>query len=227
MALVYAERLNLARELHDILSHSLSAMILQAAGARAVAQHSDEQLRLALEAIESTGIQAMEELHSLLGLLRSAGSDDGNQYAHASSLHDLDALVDSVRISGMEVEKVEDGYPTALDRSVDLAAYRIVQEALTNTAKHAGSGASATIHLRWTRRYLKLAIRDRSGAGAGESPALPSGYGLTGLAERVALVGGSLETKPVAEGFLVRAFLPVHPKVPHQGPSHSSDRGTS
>lgn len=211
-AAVRAERLHLARELHDIVSHSVSAMILQAAGARALASRDDEQVRAALEAIETTGIEAMNELHRLLGLLRASDPDGATPgLSSGRSLQDLDALVISARASGVDVEVVEEGHPDELDRSVGLAVYRTVQEALTNTIKHAGRGASARVHLRWEPESLTLTIRDKAGFGAREMSELSSGHGLAGLTERVTLVGGSLEAGPVPGGFLLRAQLPTRP----------------
>lgn len=211
-AAIRAERLHLARELHDIVSHSVSAMILQAAGARALASREDEQVRAALEAIETTGIEAMNELHRLLGLLRATDPEGGSPgLSSARSMQDLDSLVSSARASGVDVEVVVEGRPDELDRSVGLAVYRIVQEALTNTIKHAGRGASARIHLRWEPEGLTLIIRDKAGFDAREMSELSSGHGLAGLTERVTLVGGSLEAGPVGDGFLLRAHLPTRP----------------
>lgn len=209
-AAVRAERLHLARELHDIVSHSVSAMILQAAGARTLLSRDEEQMRVTLESIESTGVQAMGELHRLLGLLRAAGAEkEHSSTTTTASLQDLDTLVNSVRATGVEVEVVSEGHPTELDRSVGLAAYRIVQESLTNTIKHAGRGAFARIHLRWEPKGLTLTIRDRAGFQATQTAELSSGHGLAGLTERVNLVGGTLEVGPIADGFLVRAHLPT------------------
>lgn len=218
-AAVRAERLYLARELHDIVSHSVSAMILQAAGAKTLASAENGQVKAALEVIETTGIEAMVELHRLLGLLRAADPmDDRDETSAPASLQDLEALVSSTRASGVDVEVMVEGHPAELDRSVGLTAYRIVQEALTNTIKHAGRGASALVHLRWDSAYLRLTIRDRTGFGAQERAELSSGHGLAGLTERVILVGGTMEAGPVADGFLVRAQLPIHPSTPQQSP---------
>lgn len=215
-AAVRAERLHLARELHDIVSHSVGAMILQAAGARTLVSQEDGQVRAALEAIETTGIQAMDELHRLLGLLRAVDpNEDHGGLTPSASLQDLNTLVGSARASGVEVEVVVEGHPSELDRSVGLAAYRVVQEALTNTIKYAGRGASSRVHLRWEPEGLTLTVRDRAGLKTTQKPELSSGQGLTGLTERITLVGGTLETGAVADGFLVQAHLPTRP-LTHQ-----------
>lgn len=214
-AAVRAERLNLARDLHDIISHSVSAMILQAAGARAYVDRDEDQVRAALKAIEDTGVQAMGELHRLLELLRTAKpSKDNDKLISSPSLHDLDALVSSVRSTGVDVEVVVDGHPAELDPSVGLVAYRVVQEALTNTIKHAGLGASARVHLRWKSTGLEITIRNQAGLGPRGIDKSSSGYGLTGLTERVSLVGGTMEAGLVSDGFLVRVHLPVRPSIP-------------
>lgn len=217
MEAVRAERLYLARELHDIVSHSVSAMILQAAGAKALASSENAEVKAALDVIENTGIEAMVELHRLLGLLRAASPMDYRDGTEApASLQDLEALVGSTRASGVDVEVSVEGHPAELDRSVGLTAYRIVQEALTNTIKHAGRGAAAQVHLRWEPEYLKLTIRDRAGLGAQGMTALSFGHGLAGLRERVSLVGGFMEAGSTPDGFLLRAQLPTQPSTLHQ-----------
>jgi signal transduction histidine kinase len=208
---VQAERQRLARELHDIVAHGVSAMILQAAGARTLLAPRDRRVRQTLEVIETAGVQAMGELHRLLGLLRATSSEDaGDRYEQPPTLQDIDKLVALSHASGVDVSTVVDGRPSELDRSVDLAVYRVAQEALTNTFKHAGRGASARIHLIWGDESLTVAVRSCGGLKHPSGrPKLSSGYGLTGLAERVTLVGGRLETGPVSGGFLVRAEFPT------------------
>lgn len=209
-AAVRAERLHLARELHDIVSHAVSTVILQAAGAQTVVGHDEKQVRVALEAIEAMGVQAMGELHQLLGLLRAATSEDvGDDPSPQPSLRDLNILVGSVRSSGVGVEVRVEGDPVVLNREVDLAAYRVVQEALTNTIKHAGQEASARILLDWDAQGLGLTIQDTAKPIPRKTSELPSGYGLAGLAERVTRVGGTLEARPTSDGFLIQAYLPA------------------
>jgi signal transduction histidine kinase len=212
-AAVRAERLRLARELHDVVAHAVSAMILQAAGARTLVHPRDDRVRQSLEVIEAAGVQAMAELHRLLGLLRSvdpASADD--VYEHQPTLKDLPSLIDLSRASGLVIDLAAEGEAAELDPSVDLAAYRIIQEALTNSSKHAGQGAAIRIHLRWHSDGLTITARDSTGLerpGRGRARPLSSGHGLIGLAERVNLVGGQFESGAVAGGFLLRAELPL------------------
>jgi signal transduction histidine kinase len=212
-AAVRAERLRLARELHDVVAHAVSAMILQAAGARTLVHPQNERVRQSLEVIEAAGVQAMAELHRLLGLLRSVDpslADDA--WEHQPRLKDLPSLIELSRASGLVVDLAAEGEAAELDPSVDLAAYRIIQEALTNTSKHAGQGAATRIHLRWHSDGLTITVRDSAGLerpSRGRARPLSSGHGLIGLAERVNLVGGHFEAGAVAGGFLIQAELPL------------------
>jgi len=212
-AAVRAERLRLARELHDVVAHAVSAMILQAAGARTLIHPRDDRVRQSLEVIEAAGVQAMAELHRLLGLLRSVDPDSADDvYEHQPTLKDLPSLIDLSRASGLVVDLAAEGEAAELDPSVDLAAYRIIQEALTNTSKHAGQGAATRIHLRWHSDGLTITARDTVGLdrpSRSRARPLSSGHGLLGLAERVNLVGGQFESGAVAGGFLIRAELPL------------------
>lgn len=211
-----AERLRLARELHDIVSHSVSAMTLQAAGARALAPGGDPRQLAALEAVEQTGVQAMRELHRLLGLLREVdGAADFTSESRVpgnGSVGDLDELLATVRACDIEVSVVTDGDHHALDPSIDHAAYRVVQESLANVAKHGGRAAVARVHLAWLRDSLRVEVRNAPGLSLPTAPELSGGLGLRGLAERVELVGGRFEAGPTGDGgFLVRAELPYGP----------------
>lgn len=211
-----AERLRLARELHDIVSHSVSAMTLQAAGARALAPDGDPRQLAALEAVEQTGVQAMRELHRLLGLLRTAddgSADAATEWSGRESIRHLDALLDTVRASDVEVELVTQGTPRDLDPSIDHAAYRVVQEALANVVKHGGRAASARVSLAWLDTVMRLDIRNTTGLTRADAAAeLSGGLGLRGLAERVELVGGRFEAGPAGDGgYIVRTELPFAP----------------
>ncbi|WP_256842673.1 sensor histidine kinase [Ornithinimicrobium cryptoxanthini] len=212
------QRQQIARDLHDILSHSMSAMILQSAGAKAVSTKLDgtteaKQVTEALTAIESTGAESMRELHRLLGLLRTADGQGESGVARLR-LADVDTLITATRHGGLVVQLHREGAVQPLDPSVDLAAYHMVQESLTNAMKHAGRGAVVDIYETWEPGELQLQVRSSRGLApeAGDA-AVPepagSGTGLWGLRERVQLAGGSFESGPVDGGFVTSAVLPV------------------
>ena len=231
------ERSHIAREMHDIVAHSLQVIISQADGARYAAAAKPALAVTALETIGQTGRSALADMRQLLGVLRETGEtvagvpgvtdDDARRPAADASpdgrgtrlppgrrpqprLADLPALVETMRLSGLEVSLLETGTPRrALPAGGELAAYRIVQEALTNTLRHGGPDADAFVTLAWTARGLDLQIDD-DGCGAAADPATRgSGQGLRGAAERAALFGGTLETGPrVGAGYRVSAHLP-------------------
>ena len=209
-----SERVALARELHDIVAHSVSAMIMQAAGATTLVADRDSRIGDALNQIEKSGVQAMTELHRLLGLLRSV-DDEATEAAHAYSaapdIDDVDELVLAAQGAGLDVRVHHSGAPVPLDESVSLTAYRVVQESLTNAMRYAGQGARAELTLLWTPSRLFLTVRNEKGQ-LGRRPSTGvagSGYGLVGLTERVKLVGGHLGYGPTMEGFIVQAELPI------------------
>jgi len=232
------ERSHIAREMHDIVAHSLQVIISQADGARYAAAAKPALAVTALETIGQTGRSALADMRQLLGVLRETGEtvagvpgvtdDDARRPAAVVAspdgrgtrlppgrrpqprLADLPALVETMRLSGLEVSLLETGTPRrALPAGGELAAYRIVQEALTNTLRHGGPDADAFVTLAWTARGLDLQIDD-DGCGAAADPATRgSGQGLRGAAERAALFGGTLETGPrVGAGYRVSAHLP-------------------
>ncbi len=209
---VATERSRIARDLHDIIAHSVSVMLLQAAGARRVLATDPERASAALHNIEGAGTQAMVELRRLLGILRTNDAAETDKQFHLPhGLAELGPLVDGVRTAGVPVRLFVHGHPGVLDPSVDLSAYRIVQEALTNVTKHAGPGTDTTITLRWEDDELHLAItNDGPELRTVELPRSPSsGHGLLGLRERAAAVGGRLEAGRLAgNGFRVTAVLP-------------------
>lgn len=209
---VAAERMRVARELHDIVAHSVTVMLLQAAGARKMLVSQPARAESALAEIEDTGKRAMDELRRLLTVLR--GTDSPAALPPISrepqpGLADLDRLLARVREAGLRVDLCPTGRPGRLDASVDLTAYRIVQEALTNVSKHAAPGAHATVGLVWTDDRLTVEVVDDGPRVA--RPAAPSGgYGLVGLRERAALVGGQLSAAHTPSGgFAVTATLPL------------------
>ncbi|MFD2094298.1 sensor histidine kinase [Blastococcus deserti] len=211
---VTAERDRIARELHDIVAHAVTIMVVQAAGARRVLPRDPRQAEGALTNIEETGKQAMIELRRLLRVLgQQPGQPEGSTRTPNPGLGEVDELVDRMRKAGLDVAVRRMGTPGRLDPSVDLAAHRIVQEALTNVLKHAGPGAHAAVELHWDDSTLLLSIQDD---GRGESPAaratLSTGHGLLGVNERARAVGGGLAAgiRP-GGGFEVRASLPAAP----------------
>jgi signal transduction histidine kinase len=206
---VAEERARVARELHDILAHSISVMLLQATGAREVLPPDAEGARRALAQIEATGRQSMVEVRRLLGLLRGDGVEP--DLAPSAGLDRLDELVGQVAGAGLPVSVEVSGEPHPLDPSVDLSAYRIVQEALTNVLKHAPDARVVVVRLTWGRDSLCLEVSDDGGGGGGRDRAPPpAGRGLLGMRERALLVGGALTAGPrPRRGFAVRATLPV------------------
>ena len=201
---VAEERARVARELHDVVAHNLSIMIVQAGAERRALGAERPQTAEVLETIEQTGRAAMAEMRRLLGMLRR--SDDELALAPQPSLEFVEDLVAQVREAGMPVELHLEGDVRALPRAIDLSAYRIVQEALTNALKHAGP-ASARVTIRYGTGELEIEIAD-DGAGAGVP--VPGGHGLVGMRERVALFGGDLATgRRSSGGYAVRARLPI------------------
>ncbi|HKE97622.1 MAG TPA: sensor histidine kinase [Actinomycetes bacterium] len=204
---VAEERARIARELHDVVAHHVSVIAVQAGAAEEEARTDPARETLGL--IQSTSRQVLAELRALLGVLRTgeAAPHQDPALAPQPSLRELDRLVAQSRAAGLPVELVITGEPRALPAIVDLAAYRIVQEALTNTRRHAGP-ARARVEVRYGRDALELEITDDGrGAAAGEPD---GGRGLIGMRERVALVGGVLEAGPwPGGGFRVAAVLPT------------------
>jgi signal transduction histidine kinase len=197
------ERGRIARELHDIVSHSISVITIQAQAVRH-RLHADQRSEIdGLQDIEDTARQAMAEMRRLLGVLRADGPA---ALAPQPGLEQLGRLVADTRAAGVPVDVRTEGDAVALPPGLDLAAYRVVQEALTNCRKHA-TGASAAVVIRYDRDWVDLRIENDAGEIRG-SPA-DGGHGLIGMRERVALYGGILEAAPrVDGGFVVRARLP-------------------
>ncbi|MFC4066789.1 sensor histidine kinase [Actinoplanes subglobosus] len=211
-AAVRAERLRIARELHDIVAHAVSVMVLQVAGARAVLTSNPARAEAALETVQDVGRQSMNELRRLLGLLRSASADHDVTTTDQPGLDGVDTLLANARATGLSVDKQVQGTPGQLDPSVSLAAYRLVQEALTNALKHAGPKATVQVTLNWAPEQLTVTVHNdappRGKRRSGSTP-LSTGHGLLGLRERVHTVGGTLHTGPDPAGFVVQAVLPT------------------
>jgi signal transduction histidine kinase len=204
-AAVEEERKRIARELHDVIAHTVSVMTVQAGAARLLIDDQPERAVAPLLAVEETGRQTLTDLHRLFEILQEDASvtAPGPQ----PGLAHLDGLLAHVRRAGLPVELAVEGQPRALAPGVDLAAYRIVQEALTNARKHAGP-ARAHVAVRYGPEVLDLEIMDdgRASANGGNG----GGHGLVGMRERAALYGGELAAGPRTEGgFVVRARLPI------------------
>jgi signal transduction histidine kinase len=195
------ERLRIARELHDSLTHSISVIQVQAGVAEHLAHKRGEEVPSALQAIQEAGADAARELRATLSVLRS--TEDGD----SSGLCQLDSLVARARAAGLPVTVTITGAERPLPPDVDQAAYRIVQEALTNVSRHAGL-AEALVHLYYTPQGLAIQVDD-DGTGGGTRPA-GTGLGLIGMRERVSALGGRLHAGPQdGGGFRVRAELPA------------------
>ena len=207
-AAVAEERGRIARELHDVIAHSVSVMTVQAGAARLLLDEDPARARQSLVAVEETGRQALGEMRRLLGILR--GDEHETQLAPQPGIADMDALVEQVRAAGLPVDLVVEGEPKGLAPGVDLAVYRVVQEALTNALKHAGA-ARAHVAIRYEERALELVVvNDGHVSHNGRV-----GHGLIGMRERVALYGGEFQAGPRSEGgYAVRARLPVDEAEP-------------
>ena len=200
---VAEEQARIARELHDVIAHTISVIVVQAAAARDVLRARPERADEALANIEASGRGALGELRRLLGFVRGEAS-----FRPQPGLARLDDLVEQVRATGLEVVLSVEGEPRALPAALDLSAYRVVQEALTNTLKHA-QATRADIVLRYGGSDLKLEVRD-NGTAAGNGNGAGTGNGIVGMRERVALFGGSLAAGPSrGGGFTVAASLPL------------------
>jgi signal transduction histidine kinase len=209
---VERERSRIAQELHDVVTHNVSMMVVQAGAARKVMRTAPERAEQALLAVESGGRTAMTELRHVMGLLTMNGDDPdqvaAEDLAPPPGLDQVPALVERVREAGVEVELTVTGSPVPLSAGVDLAAYRVVQEALTNTVKHA-AGARVKIIFAYGPRELRMEVTDTGGT-ASASARSGSGRGLIGLRERLAVYGGVLEAgEPPAGGYRVCATIPV------------------
>ncbi|WP_449060918.1 sensor histidine kinase [Planomonospora algeriensis] len=209
-AVAVEERIRIARELHDVVAHSVSVMVMQAGAARLTLDPAQVAQREALTAVEETGREAVEELRRMVGLLRTGPDAEG--LAPQPGLARLDDLVEQARAAGLEVGLSVEGVPAPLPMGLDLSAYRIVQEALANTLRHAGPTRSE-VTVAYRPRMLCLDIVDE-GPRDGRTPIAGgpagTGHGLIGMRERVALFHGRLSAGPLPEGgYGVRVSLPL------------------
>ncbi|MEU2132254.1 histidine kinase [Streptomyces sp. NPDC018352] len=215
------ERARIARELHDVVTHNVSVMVIQAGAARTIMKTSPEQAAEALLAVEAGGRAAMTELRHVMGLLTMA-DEDGDEEPDAGAdlagtsaeltpqpgLDQLETLVGRVRETGLPVDLTVTGLPRSLPPGLELAAYRVVQEALTNTVKHA-SGATAAVTVEYGPEQLRVEVTD-AGGHPGEGANAGSGRGLIGLRERLAVYGGTLNTgRRLTGGYRVEALIPL------------------
>ncbi|QFZ19447.1 sensor histidine kinase [Saccharothrix syringae] len=225
---VLAERARIARELHDIVAHAVTAMVLQAAGARRVLATDPARVRQALGHVEETGEQAMGELRRMFAALRpdrAAGEGPGAVPDRPQpGLADLDHLVHAVAAAGVRVHTRVEGQPRHLAASVDLAAYRVVQEALTDATRHAGPGSTAEVRLRWGEADLTVEVTD-NGRARRPDRGRSADHDLSGLHERLAIVGGRLVTDlRRGDGCRLAAVLPVSTPRPAPAPVTAKDR---
>ena len=213
---VAAERARIARELHDVVAHNVSVMVVQADGAAYVLDTAPDQAKKALETISGTGRQALAEMRRLLGVLRTGEHEEGGEYVPQPDVEQLGDLIEQCRTSGLPVDYKIEGTPRPLPSGVELTAYRIVQEALTNTRKHGGPNTGASVRLVYFDDGLGLLVED-DGKGAPhehyeEGGVDGQGHGLIGMRERVGMVGGTLDAGPrPGGGFRISALLPLKP----------------
>ena len=204
---VREERVRIARELHDVVAHTLSVVTFQAGVGRKIGATRPAEALLALQAVEVTGRSALEELRRILGLLRDDG--EAPSLVPAPGVGDLEDLAGTVRAAGIPVSLAVTGEVAALPPAASLTAYRIVQEALTNVVKHA-PGARATVRVQAGRDGVLITVDNDRGTGGPAGPPGGARHGLVGMNERAAAFGGSLDAGPVAGGgFQVTAFLPL------------------
>jgi signal transduction histidine kinase len=201
------ERLRIARELHDVLAHNISMINVQAGVALHLMDERPEQARTALSAIKEASKEALTEVRSVLGVLRQV--DESAPRSPAAGLARLDDLVSRARAAGITVRTETDGEPRPLPAGVDLAAFRIIQESLTNVTRHAGPGVTASVRLRYDDDGLLIEILDDGRGAPGDLPG--GGDGIPGMRERVVALGGEISAGPRTGvgGFRVRARLPA------------------
>jgi signal transduction histidine kinase len=207
---VAEERARIARELHDVVAHSVSATVVQAEAAEEVLGRAPDRARQSLVRIQDTGRGALGEMRRLLGIMRDDAQ--GGELAPQPRVADVERLVDETRAEGLPVTLTVEGERRDLPVGVELSAYRIVQEALTNVRKHAGRPAKASVVVRYGIAALELEVADD---GRGATAPTAGGHGLVGMRERVAFFGGEFSAGPAAAGgFVVRARFPLPAEEP-------------
>lgn len=206
---VGAERTRIARELHDIVAHQVSLMTVQAGAAKTIADTDPEAAASAMNAVEVAGRQALDELRHLLGVLRP--DSDNDELGPQPGRSDLPRLVEEIKRAGLHVSLLQDDTQRRLPARIELAIFRIVQEALTNVLKHAGPNAQAEVRIQTSRHTVTIEIED-NGVSSTRLPG--SGHGIAGMRERALSLGGTLEAGPRSSGgFSVSARLPVSEEI--------------
>jgi signal transduction histidine kinase len=205
------ERVRIARELHDVVAHHVSVMGVQAGAARRVMAKHPEKAKEVLSSIEASSRQAVVELHRLLGFLRRP--DQPDELAPQPDLAQLPDLVAKVGQGGLIVELSIEGEPRSLPRTLELSAYRVIQEALTNTFKHSG-GSTVRVRLDYKPTVLEVEVSDDGNGRAAQPLNHVGGHGLIGMRERVGLHGGHLSARQTSKGFAVRATFPLNGRNP-------------
>jgi signal transduction histidine kinase len=207
------ERARIGRDLHDVIAHSLSVIVAQAQAALAAQHRHPERTTQAVREVITVGRDSLAEMRRLVGAF-DPDPDARDQLGSPIGVAALPTLIERVRAAGVPVRYTHDGVPVDLPAGVDVSVYRIVQETLTNTLKHAGAGAQARVHLATGPAYVDVEVTD-TGVGPSAAPEAGHGNGLRGIAERVGLLGGTLTVGPnPGGGFLVRTRLPVPPGTP-------------
>lgn len=211
-AAVREERARIAREMHDIVAHSLAVIVTQAQGGELVAAKSPQRATLALNTIAATGRLALADMRRLLGVLRAevpGQAEKQNLYSGPQpTLAELPQLLERVRAAGLDVHRSDDGVARPVGTATELTVYRLVQEALTNALRHAGPGTRAELNLAWNSHALTVTVGD-DGRGV-TTHANGDGHGLIGMRERVAVLGGTLTAGPRPQGgFEVCAVVPA------------------
>jgi signal transduction histidine kinase len=204
---VLEERVRIARELHDVVAHHVSVMGVQAGAARRVMAKQPAKAEEVLSSIEASSRQAVVELHRLLGFLRRP--DQPDELAPQPDLAGLPELVATVGQGGLTVELSIEGEPRPLPRTLEVSAYRVIQEALTNAFKHSG-GSTASVRLVYKPTVLEVEVRDDGNGRVAQPANRVGGHGLIGMRERVSLHGGHLSARQMPEGFAVRATFPLN-----------------
>lgn len=197
------ERSRIGRELHDILAHTVSLMVIQAGAARKVLRADIEKTEAALDAVETSGRNALRDMRTIVARMKT-----GNDLDLAPTLASLEQLVQNTEAAGLPVEFDVTPDLEAVPEPLQLTVYRIVQESLTNALKHGGAGGSATVTVQHVGRGIFVTVQNIAGTGSATF-STEGGHGLAGMGERVHVFGGTLETGPTPDGFLVEAHLPI------------------